>query len=75
MPNELDPYREALVMEQLTVWPDAFEDWEMSDRRQIEAGLHADPKSCAELSYIRQHSGFARQITVTQADVDRLAAH
>jgi hypothetical protein len=74
MPNELDPYREALVVEQATLWPDAFDDWEMQDRRRIEAALHADPKSCAELSYIRQHTGFARQITVTESDLERLAA-
>jgi hypothetical protein len=74
MPNELDPYREALVVEQTTIWPDAFDDWEMKDRRRIEAALHADPKSCTELSYIRQHTGFARQITVTESDLERLAA-
>ncbi|HEY2883316.1 MAG TPA: hypothetical protein VGJ15_12800 [Pirellulales bacterium] len=75
MPNEFDPYRDALVMEQTTIWPDDFDDWEAADRRRVEAGLHADPKSCADLAYVRQHSGFCRQITVTEADLDRLAAH
>ncbi len=74
MPNEFDPYREALVMEQTTVWPDSFDDWEMSDRRRVEVALHADPKNCQELAYVRQHSGFARQVTVTEADLERLAA-
>jgi hypothetical protein len=74
MPNEFDPYREALVMEQTTVWPDEFDDWEAADRSRVSAALHNDPKSCAELSYVRQHTGFCRQITVTDADLERLAA-
>lgn len=74
MPNEFDPYREALVMEHTTVWPDAYDDWEPSDRSRVETLLHADPKSCTDLAYIRQHSGFCRQITVTADDLERLAA-
>ena len=74
MANEFDPYREALVMEQSTVWPEEFDDWELADRRRVEAALHADPKSCDDLTYLRQHTGFCRQITVTQADLERLAA-
>jgi hypothetical protein len=74
MPNEFDPYREALVMEQSTVWPDEYDDWEQSDRARVEASLHADPKDCTELTYLRQHTGFCRSITVTEADLERLAA-
>jgi hypothetical protein len=74
MPNEFDPYREALVMEHATVWPDEFEAWESSDRARVELALHADPKDCSELTYLRQHTGFCRQITVTEADLERLAA-
>ena len=74
MANEFDHYREALVMEQATIWPEQFDDWEASDRRRVEAALHADPKHCADLTYFRQHTGFCRQITVTQADLERLSA-
>ena len=74
MPNEFDPYREALVMEEVTVWPDEYDDWEMDDRTRVERALHAEPKNCAELTYVRQHTGFRRQITVTEADLERLAA-
>jgi hypothetical protein len=73
MPNEFDPYREALVMEQTTVWPDLYDDWEPADRARVEASLHADPKNCADLTYLRQHTGFCRKITVTEADLARLA--
>jgi hypothetical protein len=74
MPNEFDPYREALVVENSTLWPDEYDDWEPADRAHVEQALHANPKDCAELSYSRQHTGFLRQISVTPADLERLAA-
>jgi hypothetical protein len=74
VPNEFDPYREALVVETTTIWPEEYDDWSLDDRRRVEAQLHANPQQAAELEYIRQHSGFCRQITVTSADLERLAA-
>ena len=49
MPNALDPYREALVVEHHTIWPNEYED------------------------YVRQHTGFARVITVTPVDLERVS--
>ena len=72
MSNEFDPYREALVMETATVWPDDYDDWEPADRQRFERQLHAEPAQALELEYIRQHTGFLRQITVTPADLQRL---
>ncbi len=72
MSNEFDPYREALVMEAVTVWPEGYEDWDPAERRRIEEQLHGDPEHAAELAYVRMHSGFQRQITVTPADLERL---
>ncbi len=74
MPNQFDPYREALVVEQQTVWTDDYEDWSEADRSRVETLLHAAPADAAELDYIRQHTGFARVITVTPDDVERVAA-
>lgn len=74
MPNQIDPYREALVVEQQTVWPDDFEDWSEADRRRVEMLLHAAPADAADLDYVRQHTGFARVITVTPDDVERVAS-
>jgi hypothetical protein len=73
MPNVFDPYREALVVEQHTIWPDAYEDWSTTDRQRIESLLHASPAEAADLDYVRQHTGFARVITVTPADLERLS--
>lgn len=73
MPNAFDPYREALVVEQRTVWPDAYEDWAEADKGRVEELLHASPKDAADLDYVRQHTGFARVITVTPADLERVS--
>ncbi len=72
MSNEFDPYREALVMEQLTIWPEQYDDWEPGEKAPLEAQLHAEPQKAAELEYTRQHSGFCRQITVTAEEIERL---
>ncbi|MFM8291592.1 MAG: hypothetical protein ACKOC4_07815 [Planctomycetia bacterium] len=73
MPNAFDPYREALVVENHTLWPEEYEDWSPSDKARAEHLLHAAPREAADLDYIRQHTGFARVITVTPADLDRVS--
>ena len=72
MPNAFDPYREALVVETSTVWPDEYDALEPAERQRIDALLHAEPQAAAEMDYLRLHTGFCRQITVTPADVERL---
>jgi hypothetical protein len=71
MPNAFDPYREALVIEQTTIWPETLENSPatLAQREQIEKRLHSDPAKAAELAYIRLITGFIRQITVTPADL------
>ena len=71
--NAFDPYREALVVEHHTIWPTDYEDWSEDDKARVERLLHAGPAEAAELDYIRQHTGFARVITVTPADLDRVS--
>jgi hypothetical protein len=73
MSNTFDPYREALVVEHHTVWPGEYEDWSPTDRQRVESLLHANPAEAAVLDYVRQHTGFARVITVTPTDLDRLS--
>ncbi|NDC62728.1 MAG: hypothetical protein EBZ59_01770 [Planctomycetia bacterium] len=73
MPNAFDPYRDALVVENHTVWPDEYEDWSRADKARVEALLHASPQDASELDYTRQHTGFARVITVTPADLERVS--
>ena len=67
-----DPYREALVVESATVWPESFERIGPAERTEIERRLQAEPAQAAELEYIRLYTGFCRRITVTEADLERL---
>ena len=71
MPDKFDPYREALVMETNTIWPDDV-DLDRKQKEQIAAALHADPENAGHLEYVRTHTGFCRQITVQANDLDRL---
>ena len=73
MPDKFDPYREALVMETSTVWPEEYEDWELAKRREVESRLHAAPAEAAQIEYDRTHTGFCRIIHVTPQDVERVS--
>jgi len=72
--DKFDPYRESLVIETNTIWPAEFADISDDRRVGIEQALHADPESCAHLEYVRVHTGFCRQITVTSQDMDRVGS-
>ena len=74
MANAFDPYREALVVEEQTIWPEEFDSWDEAARQRIGAQLHADPQAASELDYERLHTGFCRQITVTADDLERVGA-
>jgi len=73
MANSFDPYREALVIEQSTVWPDSLAQVPApAERERIEKLLHQGPSQATELEYIRLATGFHRKITVTAEDLERL---
>lgn len=73
MANAFDPYREALVVETQTIWPEEFDEWEDADRDRLSQKLHGAPQDAADMDYVRMHTGFCRLITVTPADVQRLS--
>jgi len=73
MADKFDPYREALVMETTTIWPEEYEDVDPAEKQRIEQALHADPQNCSNLTYFRTHTGFCRQITVTEDDLERVS--
>ena len=72
MADAFDPYREALVMEMNTIWPEEYDDLPPPKKVQVEAALHAAPDKCSHLEYVRVHTGFCRQITVTPDDLARI---
>jgi hypothetical protein len=63
-----------LVIEISTLWPAEFDDLDPREKQRIERAVHADPQRCSHLDYIRQHTGFCRQITVTPEDIERVAS-
>jgi hypothetical protein len=73
MPDVYDLYREKLIVETNTIWPDEFDHVEPADRARIDAALHAAPAAATNLEYVRVHSGFCRQITVAAEDVARVS--
>lgn len=73
MSNAFDPYRDALVVEHQTIWPEDYEDWSPADKARVEALLHASPAEASHLDYVRQHTGFARVISVTPEDIERVS--
>jgi hypothetical protein len=74
MANTIDPYREALVVEQSTIWPETLASIPAApaDRERIETLLHQEPSQAAEMEYVRLSTGFQRKITVTAGDLGRL---
>ena len=40
MADKFDPYREALIVEADTIWPDEFDDWDVPKRTDFEVRLH-----------------------------------
>ena len=72
MGDKFDPYREGLVLEQITIWPEEVGPNDLDERARIEARLHTEAEKAVELKYVRLPTGFCRQITVTEEDIARL---
>jgi hypothetical protein len=72
MADEFDPYREALVVETNTIWPDEFRDLPAAEKDRLHPLLHASAKDCKQVEYVRLHTGFCRTITATAEDLQRV---
>lgn len=72
MAEAFDPYRDALVVEEATVWPNGSFGLDEEARRRVERALHAEASQAADLEYVRLPTGFCRQVRVTPADVERI---
>jgi len=74
MADKFDPYREALVIETETLWPEEYDDWEPRERSRVELLLHQQPDQAVQIEYLRMHTGFCRRIVVTPEDIERVSA-
>ena len=70
-----DPRLESLVMELRTRFDAECGGLDGADRRWLAARLHARPAAAGSLEYVRTPTGFARTITATRGDVERLYRH
>ena len=71
MANAFDPYREALVMEQVTVWGPLNEQFDPAEQEKIAAKLLTAAEDACALEYQRIQTGFCRVNTVTEDDLQR----
>lgn len=69
MASKFDVYREALVMEEDTIWPDGVE---VADKAITHRALHDSADQCGAIEYVRTHTGFCRKITATAEDIQRV---
>ena len=74
MADTFDPYREALVVETETEWPEELSAVDRPERARISLALHSDPEHASHLEYVRTHTGFCRKIVVTPDDVARITS-
>ncbi|MCA9189094.1 MAG: hypothetical protein R3E01_08910 [Pirellulaceae bacterium] len=72
MADKFDAYREALVVETNTIWPGEYDALDTQVKLRIATALHSEPDQVSHLEYVRMHTGFCRQITVTPEDMARL---
>lgn len=72
MADKFDPYREALVVEVDTQWPEEYDDWNLSQRSELGRRLHEHPEEASHLEYLRTHTGFCRRIVITADDIERM---
>ncbi len=70
--KKYDPRLETLVMERRTRFDAECGDLSADDRRWLADRLHAAPREAGALEYVRTATGFARTLTATRADVERL---
>jgi len=70
--NKYDSRLESLVMETQTEWDPEIGDLSEEDRAWLVTAVHQNPQAASHIRYERSHTGFARAITVTVADIQRL---
>ncbi len=73
MPDKFDPYRESLVMETETIWPEGYAHLDAARQQKISLAAHSDAENATQIDYIRLHTGFCRKITLTDEEIRRLA--
>jgi len=70
--NKYDARVDDLVIETRTAWDPSVGKLEDADRAWLSKAIHQAPELATKIEYQRAHTGFAREITVTIEDIQRL---
>lgn len=70
--DKFDPRVDDLVMETRTLWDPSVGDLSAEDRAWVAKAIHQQPELASHVVYERSHTGFARIITVTLEDIQKL---
>ena len=70
MADKFDVYREALVVEEDTIWPEGVE---VANKATTHRALHDSADQCAGIEYVRVYTGFCRKITASAEDIQRVS--
>lgn len=70
--NKYDARLESLVVETKTSWDGSTNDLSAEEKAVVARAIHEHPELAAKIEYERAHTGFTREITVTEDDIARL---
>jgi hypothetical protein len=70
--NKFDARIESLVIETRTHWDPEVGELSDQDKTWLARVIHQNPAAATQIGYVRAHTGFTREITVTLADIQRL---
>lgn len=70
--NAYDARLESLVVETRTLWAPEVQGLSADEKAAVSRGIHRHPELARQIGYERTHTGFIREITVTEADIERL---
>lgn len=70
--NKYDARVDSLVIESRTSWDPSTGKLSDEDKAFLSKMVHRSPAKAAKVSYTRSHTGFTREITVTDQDIARI---
>ena len=70
--DKFDQRLESLVVQTVTHWAPECADLSADEKQVIARAIHHHPQLASQIHYERTHTGFTREITVTEADIARL---
>ncbi len=70
--TKYDPRVDSLVMESVTHWDPTVGKLSDEDKALLARTVHQSPEKATKVSYLRSHTGFTREITVTIEDIARI---